>query len=517
MADSSYYILYVTLFFLSIVLLRNLLRRPSKSLLHGRPPPSPPALPLIGHLHYFSPYVSKSFHNLVTRYGDLLFLRLGNIRCLVVASATYAEEIYKIQDVTFSSRPKFAFGDELPYANAGFFGAEYGGYWRFMKKLTMTELLSQRQVERSRGVRRDEMVKFLVKLAECGERNDAVDLGAELIRLANNSICRLLMSTRCCGNDDEAETIRTLVRETMEVATKVSFGNVFGGPLEKLAFWLFGRQVRDLTLRYDEILEKVLKQHEHRAKEDDFDREDRDLMDILLRVYRDENSEFKITRTHIKAFFLDLLLGGTGTSTEVAQWVMSELLNHPKVFNKLRNEIDSVIGTTKLVGEDDVPNLPYLQAVVKETLRLYPAVPIAMRACRQDCKINGFDVPKDTMVAVNLFTIMRDPKVWENPNEFDPERFTGEERYEIKGQQSFKFVPFGGGRRACPGSTLAFGFISTVVAAMVQCFDWKIGRNGDESKVDMEIGAAFTLPRANPLLCVPVLRFDPSSLAKTTY
>ena len=116
------------------------------------------------------------------------------------------------------------------------------------------------------------------------------------------------MSTRCCGNDDEAETIRTLVRETMEVATKVSFGNVFGGPLEKLAFWLFGRQVRDLTLRYDEILEKVLKQHEHRAKEDDFDREDRDLMDILLRVYRDENSEFKITRTHIKAFFLVSLL-----------------------------------------------------------------------------------------------------------------------------------------------------------------------------------------------------------------
>ncbi|KAG6606867.1 Cytochrome P450 705A20, partial [Cucurbita argyrosperma subsp. sororia] len=468
MGDSSYYILYVTLFFLSIVLLRNLLRRPSKSVVHGRPPPSPPALPLIGHLHYFSPYVSKSFHNLVTRYGDLLFLRLGNIRCLVVASAAYAEEIYKTQDVTFSSRPKFAFGDELPYANAGFFGAEYGGYWRFMKKLTMTELLSQRQVERSRGVRRDEMVKFLVKLAECGERNDAVDLGAELIRLANNSICRLLMSTRCCGNDDEAETIRTLIRETMEVATKVSFGNVFGGPLEKLAFWLFGRQVRDLTLRYDEILEK------------------------------------------------DLLLGGTGTSTEVAQWVMSELLNHPKVFNKLRNEIDSVVGTTKLVGEDDVPNLPYLQAVVKETLRLYPAVPIAMRACRQDCKINGFDVPKDTMVAVNLFAIMRDPKVWKNPNEFDPKRFTGEERYEIKGQQSFKFVPFGGGRRACPGSTLAFGFISTVVAAMVQCFDWKIGRNGDESKVDMEIGAAFTLPRANPLLCVPVLRFDPSSLATTT-
>lgn len=206
-------------------------------------------------------------------------------------------------------------------------------------------------------------------------------------------------------------------------------------------------------------------------------------------------------------------MGGTGTSTEVSQWAMAELLNHPKIFNKLRNEINSVVGTTRLVGEDDLPNLPYLQAVVKEALRLYPAVPIAMRACRQDCTINGFDIPKNTMVAVNLFDIMRDPKIWQNPNEFDPERFTGDVRYEIKGQQSFDFVPFGGGRRACPGSTLAFSFISNVIAAMVQCFDWKvIGRdnNGDgRSIVDMEIGAAFTLPMANPLLCVPIVRFNP--------
>uniref|UniRef100_A0A0A0LCF5 Cytochrome P450 n=2 Tax=Cucumis sativus TaxID=3659 RepID=A0A0A0LCF5_CUCSA len=151
---------------------------------------------------------------------------------------------------------------------------------------------------------------------------------------------------------------------------------------------------------------------------------------------------------------------------------------------------------------------------MKEALRLYPAVPIAMRVCRQDCIIDGYDIPKDTMVAVNLFDIMRDPKIWENPNEFDPERFTGDVKYEIKGQQSFNFVPFGGGRRACPGSTLAFSFISNVIATMVQCFDWKIIGKPDNnedgiSKVDMEIGVAFTLPMANPLRCVPMVRFNP--------
>ncbi|XP_023528693.1 cytochrome P450 705A5-like [Cucurbita pepo subsp. pepo] len=506
MADSTSYILYIALSFLFIILLHYLLHRPS----NGRTPPSPPALPLIGHLHHFSPSVCKSFHNLAARYGDLLFLRLGSVRCVVVSSASYATEIYKTQDVTFSSRPKFAFGDELPYAKAGFFAAEYGDYWRFMKKLTMTELLSQRQVERSRAVRREEMLKFLKKLGDCGENNEAVDLGAELVKLTNNSTCRLVMSTRCSGDDtDEAEKIRVLVKETFEMATKVAFGDVFGWPLERLAFWMFGKHAKDVTMRYDEILEKILRQHEERAKKEGLDREDRDLMDILLKVYQDHNAEFKITRTNIKAFLLDLFLGGTGTSTEVSQWTMAELLNHPEVFNKLRNEINAVVGTTRLVGEDDVPNLPYLQAVVKESLRLYPAVPIAMRASREDCTIDGFHVPKNTMVAVNLFHIMRDPKIWENPNEFEPERFTGEVRYEIKGQQGSGFVPFGGGRRGCPGSTLAFSFISTVTAAMVQCFDWKIIGG---SKVDMEIGAAFTLPMANPLLCVPLLRFHARDL-----
>ncbi|TYK10668.1 cytochrome P450 705A5-like protein [Cucumis melo var. makuwa] len=323
------------------------------------------------------------------------------------------------------------------------------------------------------------------------------------------------MSTRCSGDDDdEAEKIRLLVKETFEMASKVAFGDVFGWPLERLAFWMFGRQAKDVTLRYDEILENILRQHEDRGREEGLDREDRDLMDILLKVYQDHNAEFNITRTNIKAFLLDLFLGGTGTSTEVSQWTMAELLNHPKVFNKLRNEINSIVGTSRLVGEDDLPNLPYLQAVVKEALRLYPAVPIAMRTCRQDCTIDGYHIPKDTMVAVNLFDIMRDPKIWKNSNEFDPERFTGDVQYEFKGQQSFNFVPFGGGRRACPGSTLAFSFISNVIATMVQCFDWKIiGRSDNNrdgiSKVDMEIGAAFTLPMANPLRCVPIVRFNP--------
>lgn len=244
-------------------------------------------------------------------------------------------------------------------------------------------------------------------------------------------------------------------------------------------------------------------------------------MDILLKAYLDEKAEFKMTRNHIKAFLLDLFIAGTGTSAEVMQWAIAELINHPDVFQKVRREIQSVVGT-RLVEETDITNLPYMQAVVKECLRLYPAVPVARRACRETCKVNGYDIPKDTMVAVDLFAIMRDPNLWENPDEFRPERFYNENsgkeegdhqgtkhiQYEIKGQ-NFSFVPFGGGRRGCPGSLLAFNTINRTVAALVQCFDWKVGKDGNEEKVNMEIGTGISLPMAHPLICVPVSHSTP--------
>ncbi|CAJ1978166.1 unnamed protein product [Sphenostylis stenocarpa] len=139
-----------------------------------------------------------------------------------------------------------------------------------------------------------------------------------------------------------------------------------------------------LSTRYDEMLEKVLKEHEHkalsRANGHHSDEEsEMDLMDILLQVYHDAHAEFKITRTHIKAFFLDLFIGGTDTSAEAMQWAMAELLNHPEAFQKVRKEIELVTGNARLVDDSDVPNMPYLQAVVKETLRLYPPGPVTTR------------------------------------------------------------------------------------------------------------------------------------------
>ncbi|KOM29664.1 hypothetical protein LR48_Vigan741s001100 [Vigna angularis] len=275
---------------------------------------------------------------------------------------------------------------------------------------------------------------------------------------------------------------------------------------KQLSFWVYGKKALDVSKRYDELLEKVLKEHEHKRSSRHAENE-RDLMDILLDVHHDPHAEFKITRTHIKAFFLDLFIAGTNTSAEGTQWAMAELLNNPEAFEKVRKEIELVTENGRLVEESDVGKMPYLRAVVKETLRLHPPAPVTTRECRQQCKINGFDVAPKTAVAINLYAIMRDPDSWDNPNEFVPERFFLQEEDE---RMKLNFVPFGGGRRGCPGTELAFIFIHTAVAAMVQCFDWKIGEDGKGKKVNMQSGSSgLSLSMAQPLLCVPVLHFNP--------
>ena len=213
----------------------------------------------------------------------------------------------------------------------------------------------------------------------------------------------------------------------------------------------------------------------------------------------------------------DLFIAGTDTSAEGTQWVMAELINHPFVFNNVREEIESVVGKTRLVEESDIPNLSYLQAVIEETLRLYPPGPVTTRECRQNCKINSYDIPEKTAVAINLYAIMRDPDSWDDPNEFCPERFLVSlnkqeklDQCQVEGKgQSFNFVPFGAGRRGCPGTTLAFSMMNTAVAALVQCFDWKVSGEGDGTKVDMQSGPSMSLHMSHPLIVRPIVHFNP--------
>lgn len=204
---------------------------------------------------------------------------------------------------------------------------------------------------------------------------------------------------------------------------------------------------------------------------------------------------------------------GTDTSAVTTEWAISELINHPHVMAKARQEIDMVIGKKRIVEESDIAKLPYIQAIVKETLRLHPTGPLIVRECKEDCVVAGYEIPAKTRLFVNVWAIGRDPNHWENPLEFWPERFVDEEgsgksQLDVRGQH-FHLLPFGSGRRSCPGATLALLVVQTTLASMVQCFEWKVGDGDECSIVDMEEGPGISLPRAHPLVCVPVARLTP--------
>lgn len=212
---------------------------------------------------------------------------------------------------------------------------------------------------------------------------------------------------------------------------------------------------------------------------------------------------------HLK-FLQDLFSGGTDTSAIAMEWALAELINHPNIMEKAAQEIDNVTGKTRLVQESDISQLPYLQAIVKEILRLHSPAPMILRESSEDCTIEGYHIPAKTRLFVNVWAMNRDPKNWENPLEFRPERFMNETKIlDVRGQNNFHYLPFGSGRRGCPGISLALQILHTSLAAIIQCFEWKVSGEGNCGKVDMEQGTGVTVPRANPLVCVPVARLNP--------
>jgi cytochrome P450 len=197
----------------------------------------------------------------------------------------------------------------------------------------------------------------------------------------------------------------------------------------------------------------------------------------------------------------DVLGAGTDTSAVTIEWALSELLKNPKALDIATEELDRVVGRGRLPTEGDVPSLPFLQAVIKESMRLHPATPLlAPRRCRRDVVLGGgYGIPTGTCVAVNVWAIGRDPAVWEAPDEFRPERFLGRgASVDVKGQ-SFELLPFGSGRRMCPGMGLGLKMVQLALANLVHAFEWRLLDGMTVEELNMEETLRFTMPRKVPL------------------
>ncbi|KAM1103146.1 hypothetical protein PS2_011513 [Malus domestica] len=206
----------------------------------------------------------------------------------------------------------------------------------------------------------------------------------------------------------------------------------------------------------------------------------------------------------IEHLLLALFVAGTDTTSATLEWAMAELLRNPEKLSKAQEELEQVIGKGKPVEESDIAQLPYLQAIIKETFRLHPATPLLLpRKAEQDMEICGYVVPKGAQVLVNAWAIGRDPCIWDNPISFVPERFLGlDDQIDVLGK-NFELVPFGGGRRICPGMLLAIRMLNLMLGSLINSFDWKLEDGVIPENMNMEEKFGLTLQMAHPLRLVP--------------
>ncbi|XP_058193826.1 cytochrome P450 736A117-like [Rhododendron vialii] len=462
---------------------------------HKNPPPSPRKLPLIGNLHQVGHLPHRSLHSLSQAHGPLMLLHFAAAPVLVVSSAGAARDIFKTHDLIFSNRPKSTISEKIAYGAKDVVFSPYGDYWRQMRSICVLRLLSNKQVQSFRDVREEETALMIKKISDSG--SEVVNLSKLIVELTANVVCRAAFGRKYDGVGGRGGGPRRGFKEVLEeVMELIGFFDI--GDFVPWLKWVnrvngvYGR-VERITKELDEFMEGVVEEHEDRERKGG-----QDFVDVLLEIQR-ENVGIPLQRNSIKALILDILAGGTDTTSATIEWVMTELSKHPQAMKKLQAEVRLIAQPNQLVTEDNLDQMPYLKAVIKETLRLHPPIPIILpRESTKDVQVKGYDIAAGTRVLVNAWAIGQDPTSWDEPKEFRPERFLNDRSIDFRGHD-FELIPFGAGRRGCPGIQFAAVVDELAIANLVHKFDFALP---DGVELDVSEAAAITVHKKFPLLLV---------------
>ncbi|KAI0493422.1 hypothetical protein KFK09_023538 [Dendrobium nobile] len=464
-------------------------------------PPAPRQLPIIGHLHHLlsgDPIPHISFRNLSSLHGPVMLLRLGQVNVVVISSREAAEEILRTHDLCFASRPEINRARAMTYGFRDIAMAPYGPSWRLLRKICITELLTAKRVASFASIR-NEAVSALVEsiAAAAAGRKEAVNLKQKLEETTNDIVTRAAFSRE--SRKGRKEEFLRLLKDLIWQITGLDLGDLF--PWLGFVDTVLGVKGRiEGHLRgLDAILDEIIGEHEARLrlmKSEGIDDGNVDLLDVLLTARDEEQFGQSISIENVKAVALELFFAGIDTTSSTMQWAMSELMRNPKAMEKVQSEIRQVaaMGRKGRIEEEDLNKLSYLKQVIKETLRLHPAVPLLLpRLCRETCQVQGFTVPAGTRVLVNVWAIGRDSRYWDDPEEFLPERFD-EKMVDFRGA-NFEFLPFGAGRRICPGMNFGLANVELTLANLLLCFDWNLPDGMRARDLDMSETNASTSGR----------------------
>ncbi|KAL1216740.1 Cytochrome P450 98A9 [Cardamine amara subsp. amara] len=421
-------------------------------------PPGPPPHFLVGNLNQLKPQWTQSFSEWSQTYGPIISVWLGSQLSVVVSSSDLAKQVLRHKDYQLCNRQRTA---RMTQNGSDLIWSDYGQHYVKLRKLCTLELFSLKSIESFRSMREME-VRSMVRSIFMDLMSDdkkPVMLRNYLSSVALNIVSRLVIGKTF--EPKEGKEFKSIVEKETRLpgATKLLDYTVW---LKRFSSWFTSDKafLKHMARRKNWFKEAVMGEVYGGGEQKCF------VQSLLELKEKNELSE-----ETVMGLVWNMLTAGADTNAITIEWAMAEMIRCPNVQEKVQNELDSVVGSKRLMSESDIPNLPYLQSVVKEALRLHPPTPLMLpHKASETVQIGGYKVPKGTTVYVNVQAIGRDSANWKNPYEFRPERFL-EEETDVKGQD-FRVLPFGSGRRVCPAAQLSINMMSLALGNLLHCFSW---------------------------------------------
>ncbi|KAH7856534.1 hypothetical protein Vadar_002569 [Vaccinium darrowii] len=492
----SFSILFTSFLFV-LFLLQLVKRSKSNNNSTSNLPPGPWKLPLIGNLHQLaSSLPHHNLRDLAKKYGPLMSLQLGEILTIVVSSPEMATEVMKTHDIIFASRPHIITTRIMSYDSTNMAFSPYGPYWRQLRKISATELLSPKRVLSFQTIRQEEVSKLIKSIAL--NAGSPVNLTQKLYSLAYEITSRAAFGKRF----NDQEVFISIMKEAIKVASGFNVADLYPS-----AEWLHNitgvrSKLEKFHVEVDRIMENMVNEHKTR-KATEKGREDDDMVDALLEYHERGPNEFSLTVNNIKAVMLDIFSAGSDTTAATVEWAMSEIIKNPKIMKKAQDEVRRVFDSKGNVDETGLEELKYLKLIIKETLRFHLTVPLLLpRVCGERCEINGYEIPEKAKVMINAWAIGRDPNHWDDAESFIPERFL-DSTIDYKGN-NFEYIPFGAGRRICPGINYGLANVEFELAQLLFYFDWKLPGGMKPEELDMTEEFGVVVGRKEDLKVIPV-------------
>lgn len=497
MATSLYLLYFLVLTLVSVICLK-LFKQSNPKL-----PPSPPTLPIIGNLHQLGELPHQSLRRLSKKYGPVIFMKLGTVPMIVVSTPDTAKQALRVFDLNCCSRPSLAGSRKLSYNYKDIAFSPFDDYWKEIRKLSVQELFNIKRIHSIQPIKYEEMRKLMTSLAESASKKSIVNMSEKLLSLTAGVVCRASFGVSFQDTVLDSKRFNELVPEALEILGSFSASDFYpyvGWILDRFT-GLHKRRERSAQ-DLDAFCEQMIDLHLKKGKE-----ENEDFVDLLMKLEKEKVvlGQAKFTRNNIKALLINILLAGIDTSAITMTWAMAELSRNPRLMKKVQSEIREKYGDKELISLEETEELEYMKMVIKETWRLHPTTPLLLpRQVMTEFEIDGYKIPVNTRLQVNVWAIGRDPDAWKDPEEFIPERFM-DSNINVKGQ-NFELLPFGSGRRMCPAIYMGTKMVEFGLVNLLNRFDWELPEGMKCEDVKMEEAPGLTIYKKHDLLLVPVKR-----------